>query len=109
MTELLLLRTSPGPDRTGVLVIGPLDHRTAHQFREQMSRLIAAEDTRPVLVIDLTCCTHADDHGIQALAEARAAAQAAGKEVRVDGVPPLIADRMRNQRRTAGSHPTTGA
>ena len=98
MTELLL-RTSPGPDRTRVLVIGALDQRTAHQFREQMSYLITAEDTRPHVVIDLRCCTHADDHGIQALADARATAQAAGKEMRLEGVPPLIEDCMRNQRR----------
>ena len=45
MTELLL-RTRPGPDRMRVLVIGALDHLTAHQFREQMSRLITSEETR---------------------------------------------------------------
>jgi anti-anti-sigma regulatory factor len=98
MTELLLLRTRPGPDRMRVLVIGAVDHRTARQFREQMSRLITNEETRPLLVIDLTCCTHADDHGMTALADARATAQAAGKEVRLEGVPPLIEDRMRNHR-----------
>ena len=42
----LLLQASQTVERTRVLVIGALDHRTADQFREQNSRLIANEDTR---------------------------------------------------------------
>ena len=91
----LLLRTSQTVDGFRVLVIGALDHRTADQFREQMSRLITNEDTRPRLVVDLRCCTHADDHGSKAWSDACAAAQAAGKELALEGVPPLIEDRLR--------------
>ena len=91
----LLLRTSQTVDRTRVLVIGALDHRTADQFREQMSRLITNEDTRRRLVVDLRCCTHADDHGSKAWSDACAAAQAAGKELALEGVPPFIEDRLR--------------
>jgi anti-anti-sigma regulatory factor len=91
----LLLRTSQTVDRTRVLVIGALDHRTADQFREQISRLITNEETRRRLVVDLRCCTHADDHGSKAWSEARAAARAAGIEMALEGVPPLIEDRLR--------------
>ena len=91
----LLLRTSPTVDRTRVLVIGALDHRTADQFREQMSRLITNQDTRRRLVVDLGCCTHADDHGSKAWSDACAAAEAAGKELALERVPPFLDDRLR--------------
>lgn len=104
----LLLPTSQSVDRTRVLVIGALDHRTAHQFREQMSRLISNEDTRRRLVVDLRCCTHADDHGSEAWSDACAAAQAAGKELALEGVAPLIEDRMRNHWQDEDSRLTSG-
>ena len=91
----LLLQTSHTVDRTHVLVIGALDHRTADQFLEQMSRLITNEHTRPRLIVDLSCCTHADNHGSKAWSHACAAAQAAGKELALEAVPPLIEDRLR--------------
>ena len=91
MTDLLL-RTSQAVDGTRVLLIGALNGRTAAQFRDQMSHLITAEDTPRRLVLDLRCCTHADDHAGGAWADACATAQAAGKELSLDGVPPLIED-----------------
>ena len=91
----LLLQTSHTVDRTRVLVIGALDHRTADQFREQMSHVISDEGTRHCLVVDLRCCTNADDHGSRAWSDVCAAAQAAGKELTLERVPPLIEDRLR--------------
>ena len=108
MTELLL-RTSHGPDGTRILLIGALNGRTAAQFREHMSHLITAEDTARRLVLDLRCCTHADDHGSGAWAAACAAAQAAGKELSLDGVPPLIEDCLRIPRASKDAEPVRPA
>ena len=106
MTDLLL-RTSQGPDGTRVLLIGALNARTAAQFRDQISHLITAEDTPRRLVLDLRCCTHADDHARGAWAAACATAQAAGKELSLDGVPPLIEDCLRIQHPSKDSHRAT--
>ncbi len=106
MTELLL-RTSQGPDGTRVLLIGALNGRTAAHFREQMTHLITAEDTPGRLVLDLRCCTHADDHAGGAWADACAAAQAAGKELSLEGVPPLIEDCLCIQHPSIDSHRAT--
>jgi anti-anti-sigma regulatory factor len=91
----LLLHTSHGSTRTRVLVIGALDHRTADQFREQMSHVISDEGSRRRLIVDLRCCTYADDHGGRAWSDACAAAEAAGKELALERVPPLLDDRLR--------------
>ena len=106
MTELLL-RNIHAPDVTRVLLIGALNGRTAAEFREQMSHLITARDTPRRLVLDLRCCTHADDRAGGAWAAACATAQAAGKELSLDGVPPLIEDCLRIQHPGKDSHPST--
>jgi anti-anti-sigma factor len=91
MTDLLL-QIRPAADRTRVLVIGALDHRTARQFHQRLSALLNAEGCPGVIILDLRCCTFADEEGLQALAATRVATRARGVELRLEALPPLIED-----------------
>jgi hypothetical protein len=88
MSEILL-PTVHAPGEHRVVVIGRLIESTAEDFLDRIHSLLELHPGEPV-VVRLGLCTGIDDAGRQALDTAREAADAAGSELRVAGVPPLI-------------------
>jgi hypothetical protein len=77
-------------------VVGPITNTTAPALRDVLRRTID-DPTGPCprLRLDLTCCTNIDLDGLLALTVAQHAAQLRGGDLRLEHVPPLIENQVR--------------
>ena len=74
-----------------VALIGRLDRQTADSFSHTMSTLLDSPgSSQTPAVLDLKCCTTIDAEGAAALNRVRALFGSQGRELQLEGIPPLI-------------------